>query len=60
VNGLVRSIVVDSGPLIALFRRLKVTSVASVDSGFTIYRTRDRRPFPNLFFEVSPPASSGR
>jgi hypothetical protein len=60
VNGLVRSIVVDSGPLIALFGRLKVSTVASVDSNFTIYPTRDRRPFPNRFFEVSPPASSGR
>jgi len=46
--------------LVALCERLKVTTVASVDSDFTIYRTRDRRPFRNLFFEVSPPASSAR
>jgi hypothetical protein len=46
--------------LVALCERLKVTTVASVDSDFTIYRTRQRRPFRNLFFEVSPPASSAR
>ena len=46
--------------LVALCERLKVIRVASVDSDFMIYRTRDRRPLRNLFFEVSPPASSAR
>ncbi len=35
--------------LIALCERLKITSVASVDKDFTIYRTRDRKAFQNLF-----------
>ncbi len=37
--------------LIALCERLKTTAIASVDRDFTIYRTRDRNPFRNLFFE---------
>jgi uncharacterized protein len=38
--------------LIALCERLGTTTVASVDSDFTIYRSRGRQPFRNLFFEV--------
>jgi predicted nucleic acid-binding protein len=37
--------------LVALCERLKTTVVASVDRDFTIYRTRDRSAFRNLFFE---------
>jgi len=37
--------------LVALCERLKTTVVASVDSDFTIYRTRDRGSFRNLFFD---------
>ncbi|MCB2262062.1 MAG: PIN domain-containing protein [Candidatus Thiosymbion ectosymbiont of Robbea hypermnestra] len=37
--------------LVALCERLKTTAIASVDRDFTIYRTRDRNPFRNLFFE---------
>lgn len=37
--------------LVALCERLSITDVASVDSDFTIYRTRDRRVFRNLFFD---------
>lgn len=37
--------------LVALCERLRITTVASVDSDFTIYRTQDRRAFRNLFFE---------
>jgi predicted nucleic acid-binding protein len=37
--------------LVALCERLSTTVVASVDKDFTIYRTRDRRTFRNLFFE---------
>jgi len=36
--------------LVALCERLRTTRVASVDSDFTIYRTRDRQTFRNLFF----------
>ena len=38
--------------LIALCERLGTTTVASVDSDFTIYRSRGRQPFRNLFFEA--------
>jgi hypothetical protein len=48
----VKSIVVDSGLPIALCERLGTTTVASVDSDFTIYRSRGRQPFRNLFFEA--------
>lgn len=41
--------------LVALCERLRITTVASVDSDFTIYRMRDRRGFRNLFFETAPP-----
>jgi predicted nucleic acid-binding protein len=37
--------------LVALCERLRTTAVASVDRDFTIYRTRDRSSFHNLFFE---------
>jgi len=37
--------------LVALCERLRTTAVASVDQDFTIYRTRDRGSFRNLFFE---------
>jgi uncharacterized protein len=37
--------------LVALCERLHTTTVASVDSDFTIYRTMDRKTFRNLFFE---------
>ncbi|KAA6182217.1 PIN domain-containing protein [Thiohalocapsa marina] len=37
--------------LVALCERLRITTVASVDSDFTIYRMQDRRGFRNLFFE---------
>jgi len=36
--------------LVALCERLRTTQVASVDADFTIYRTRDRQTFRNLFF----------
>jgi len=39
--------------LIALCERLKITSVASVDKDFTIYRTRNRKLFQNLFLGES-------
>ncbi|WP_176722267.1 type II toxin-antitoxin system VapC family toxin [Candidatus Thiosymbion oneisti] len=39
--------------LIALCERLKIRSVASVDKDFTIYRTRDRKAFQNLFLGAS-------
>jgi uncharacterized protein len=35
--------------LVALCERLRLHEVASVDSDFTIYRTRDRRAFTNRF-----------
>lgn len=38
----------------ALCERLKITSVASVDKDFTIYCTRDRKTFQNLFPRESP------
>ncbi|NEX23767.1 hypothetical protein G3480_26475 [Thiorhodococcus mannitoliphagus] len=38
--------------LVALCERLRVTTVATVDSDFTVYRMRDRRGFRNLFFET--------
>lgn len=50
--GSVKSIVVDSGPLVALCERLGTTTVASVESDFTIYRRRGRQPFRNLFSEA--------
>jgi len=37
--------------LVALCERLKTTAIASVDRDFTIYCTRDRNSFRNLFFE---------
>ncbi len=37
--------------LVALCERISTTDVASVDDDFTIYRTRDRRVFRNLFFD---------
>jgi len=37
--------------LVALCERLGTTSVASVDSDSTIYRTASRQVFRNLFFE---------
>jgi predicted nucleic acid-binding protein len=47
--------------LVALCERLRITTVASVDSDFTIDRMRDRRGFRNLFFELSSiPGSSSR
>lgn len=40
--------------LVALCERLNTTQVASVDKDFTIYRTRNRKTFKNLFFGESP------
>jgi predicted nucleic acid-binding protein len=37
--------------LVALCERLRITTVASVDADFTIYRMQDRRGFRNLFLE---------
>lgn len=36
--------------LVALCERIDTTNVASVDKDFTIYRTRNRKAFRNLFF----------
>jgi uncharacterized protein len=36
--------------LVALCERLRVSTVASVDSDFTVYRMQDRGGFRNLFF----------
>jgi uncharacterized protein len=41
---------VTDASLVALGERLHTSTVASVDSDFTIYRTRDRKTFRNLFF----------
>lgn len=38
--------------LVALCERLKIWHVASVDSDFTIYRSRSKRRFSNRFFEA--------
>jgi predicted nucleic acid-binding protein len=38
--------------LVALCERPRVSTVASVDSDFTIYRTKSRHTFRNLFFET--------
>lgn len=37
--------------LIALCERLKIGEVASVDKHFTIYRTRGKKSFRNVFFK---------
>lgn len=37
--------------LIALCERLNTSLVASADDDFTIYRTRNKQPFINLFFD---------
>jgi len=37
--------------LVALCERLRITTVASVDADFTIYRMQNRHGFRNLFFE---------
>ncbi len=37
--------------LVALCERLRITTVASVDSDFTVYRMQNRAGFRNLFFE---------
>ena len=37
--------------LVALCERLRITTVASVDADFTIYRMQNHQGFRNLFFE---------
>ena len=44
--------------LVALCERISSTDVASVDGDFTIYRTRDRRVFRNLFFDDGCPGTA--
>jgi hypothetical protein len=36
--------------LIALCERIKIHDVASIDKDFTIFRTKDKKPFKNVFF----------
>ncbi|MBK5970007.1 hypothetical protein CCR91_14870 [Thiorhodovibrio winogradskyi] len=38
--------------LVALCERRRITTVASVDSDFTVYRMQDRRGFRNLFYSL--------
>jgi hypothetical protein len=45
------TVVVDSGPLVALCERLGTRDIASVDSDFTVYRYRSRQSFRNRFFD---------
>lgn len=37
--------------LVALCERLRITTVASVDADFTIYRMQNRQGFRNIFFD---------
>jgi predicted nucleic acid-binding protein len=38
--------------LVALCERRRITTVASVDSDFTVYRMQDRRGLRNLFYSL--------